>query len=115
MSQGFRDLTEGEKVEFTLEASETKGCMAGNVSGPGGATVKSLPRGARKNKGARRYTKKCYNCDEFGHKVNECEKPRKTERVCHNCGSQDHLIRRCPVLLKLLANLKGTNSELIRL
>ena len=78
-------MAEGEKVEFVL-VSSAKGDVAGNVSGPEGAMVKGLSRGNRKNKGARRYTKRCYNCDEFGHKVNDCKKPRKTERICHNCG-----------------------------
>ena len=97
-------------MEFVVVRS-AKGDVAGCVSGPGGVAVKGSSRGERKNKGARRYTKRCYNCDEYGHKVNECKKPRKTERICHHCGSVEHLIRKCPVLLRLLTKLNGVQSE----
>ncbi len=103
-------MSEGEAVEFKIVQS-SRGDVAGDVRAPGGGTVQGSSRGERKNKGARRYTKKCFNCNETGHKINECRKPRKTERFCHNCGSIEHLIRHCPALLQLLTKLSGIQNK----
>ncbi|XP_028415114.1 protein lin-28 homolog [Dendronephthya gigantea] len=109
-SKSFRSLSEDEAVEFIVVPS-SKGDVAGNVSAPGGATVQGTSRGERRNKGARRYSKKCYNCDEKGHKINECQRPRRTKRFCHNCGSLDHLIQCCPTLLQLFNKLSGIQTH----
>ncbi|CAB4011042.1 lin-28 homolog A-like [Paramuricea clavata] len=109
-SESFRSLSEGEPVEFIIVQS-SRGDVAGDVSAPGGGTVQGSSRGERRNKGARRYSKKCYNCDEKGHKINECRKPRQTKRFCHNCGSIEHVIRHCPALLQLFTKLSGFQTK----
>ena len=33
---------------------------------------------------------KCYNCNQHGHKANECKEKPKFEGKCHKCKKQGH-------------------------
>lgn len=39
---------------------------------------------------------RCYNCNEVGHIISSCPKPRRDRGTCYQCGSKDHLKRDCP-------------------
>ena len=48
-------------------------------------------------------TRKCYNCNKYGHLAKDCRKPKKkrdesrskNDRRCYNCGRSGHLIKDC--------------------
>ncbi|KYM99570.1 Cellular nucleic acid-binding protein like protein, partial [Cyphomyrmex costatus] len=41
-----------------------------------------------------------YNCNEFGHKSQDCQQPKCEKNTCFNCGKADHLIKDCPQKFK---------------
>jgi len=39
---------------------------------------------------------RCYNCNEVGHKSQDCQQPKREKSSCFGCGQTDHRIRDCP-------------------
>ncbi|XP_068696096.1 uncharacterized protein [Montipora capricornis] len=95
-SKGYRTLKEGEKVQFQVVNTE-KGKIAALVTSPDGGYVR---RKRRVQKGARKFTTLCYNCNKSGHRMKKCPYKKRTLRTCHECGANSHLIRNCPRLME---------------
>lgn len=75
-----------------------------NVSkeeGQSGASYISKPNVMRNTSGTRglpgnRSTLRCFNCNQEGHRVTECTKPRRERGSCFKCGRMDHQYKDCP-------------------
>ncbi|XP_071576783.1 uncharacterized protein [Temnothorax nylanderi] len=39
---------------------------------------------------------RCYNCNQTGHRMKECTKPKRDQGSCYECGVQGHGMRDCP-------------------
>jgi len=39
---------------------------------------------------------RCYNCNEVGHKSQDCQQLKREKSSCFGCGQTDHRIRDCP-------------------
>ncbi|XP_071577665.1 uncharacterized protein [Temnothorax nylanderi] len=39
---------------------------------------------------------RCYNCNQTGHRMKECTKPKRDRGSCYECGVQGHGMRDCP-------------------
>lgn len=39
---------------------------------------------------------RCFNCRRDGHRIADCDKPKKERESCFECGSRDHQLRECP-------------------
>ena len=53
---------------------------------------------ATREDAVRRGTLRCFNCNEAGHVMSSCPKPRRERGSCYACGSADHQKRFCPRL-----------------
>lgn len=100
-------------MRFKITDSE-KGKIAVLVTSRDGGTVKGASRKGRLRKGARKYTNKCFNCNETGHRVKSCPYEKKENKTCHNCGSKEHLILKCPKLEKGLKNVTNKLTDAIK-
>ena len=45
--------------------------------------------------GRKKISGKCYNCNQHGHKANECKEKPKFEGKCHKCKKQGHKASKC--------------------
>ncbi|XP_057369233.1 protein lin-28 homolog isoform X1 [Daphnia carinata] len=94
---GFRNLAEGEEVEFETKDA-VKGEEATIVTGPGGSECRGSQRHPKKSIKSKRI--RCYNCGVVGsHIASKCTMGPQPKR-CHQCKAEDHLISECPSKLE---------------
>lgn len=39
---------------------------------------------------------RCFNCNDYGHVLTSCPKPRREKGSCFRCGQMGHMIKNCP-------------------
>ncbi|XP_020887826.1 cold shock domain-containing protein 3 [Arabidopsis lyrata subsp. lyrata] len=102
VSDGYRSLTVGESVEYSITLGSDGKTKAVNVTAPGGGSLNKKENSSRGNGGS------CFNCGEVGHMAKDCDgggggrsygggggRRSGGEGTCYVCGDVGHFARDC--------------------
>ncbi|GLT82640.1 hypothetical protein SLE2022_009990 [Rubroshorea leprosula] len=116
-SDGYRSLTVGESVEFTVSTGNGGKAQAVDVTAIGGSPINKRDRrggagygGGWRGGNDRRNGGGCYNCGDLNHLARDCDREGYGDRSkkgngdfdnngggdeCYNCGGVGHFARDC--------------------